>query len=158
MSRLFLLCIVCIFAIRSFGQENKTAARYEIDAKSVGVDSSDKDALPRSREFLRIDSTYYVRWMYEGMYKYNRSADYLCYKNAIAPLRKSLNLLAKDYAQVLRNIYSSIAYFSERVQRYQDTIVITSALNKCYDNIEMPDSVVTVLDEIESYHFQRDYF
>ena len=158
MSRLFMLCVVCFFAFRSFGQENKTAARYEIDAKRIGVDFSDKDALPRSREFLRIDSTYYVGWMYEGMYKYNRSADYLGYKNAIAPLRKSLDLLEKDYDPVLRNIYSSIAYFSQHVQRYQDMIVITNALNKCYDNIEMPDSVMAVLDETESYHFQRDYF
>ena len=136
----------------------KTAARYEIDAKRTGVDFSDKDALPRSREFLRIDSTYYVGWMYEGMYKYNRSADYLGYKNAIAPLRKALNLLEKDYDPVLRNMYSSILYFSQHVQRYQDMIVLTNALNKCYDNIEMPDSVMAVLDEMESYHFQRDYF
>ena len=158
MSRLFVLSIVCCFAFRCFAQEDKTSARYEIDAKRIGVDFSDKDALPRSREFLRIDSTYYVGWMYEGMYKYNRSADYLGYKNAIAPLRKSLDLLEKDYDPVLRNIYSSISYFSQHVQRYQDMIVITNALNKCYDNIEMPDSVMAVLDEIESYHFQRDYF
>src|SRR5919205_2879657 len=157
MNRLLVLCMVCCFAFRCFAQEDKTAARYEIDAKRIGVDFSDKDALPRSREFLRIDSTYYVGWMYEGMYKYNRSADYLGYKNAIAPLRKALNLLEKDYDPVLRNIYSSIPYFSQHVQRYQDMIVIANALNKCYDNIEMPDSVMAVLDEMDSYHFQRAY-
>jgi len=69
-----------------------SAARYEIDAKRIGVMPTDKDALPRSREFIRLDSTYYVGWMYEGIYKYDRSADYLGYKNAIPALRKSLEL------------------------------------------------------------------
>src|SRR5689334_16830730 len=76
----------------SFSSKSKTAARYEIDAKRVGVDPTSKDALPRSREFLRLDSTYYVGWMYEGMYKYDRSADYLGYKNAIIPLQKAFDL------------------------------------------------------------------
>jgi hypothetical protein len=57
--------------------KNKAQARYEIDSKRAGVDPSSKDALPRSREFIRLDSTYYVGWLYEGMYKFDRSADYL---------------------------------------------------------------------------------
>src|ERR1700744_3813663 len=59
--------------------------RYEIDAKRTGTDINSNDALPRSREFLRIDSTYYIGWMYEGMYKINHAADFLGYKNAIIP-------------------------------------------------------------------------
>src|SRR6476469_2240266 len=137
MNRLFVLCTVCCFTFHCLAQENKTAARYEIDAKRTGVDFFDKDALPRSREFLRIDSTYYVGWMYEGMYKYNRSADYLGYKNAVEPLRNALNLLEKDYDPVLRNMYSSISYFSQHTQRYEDMFVMTNALLQCYDNIEM---------------------
>ncbi len=53
------------------------AKRYEIDAKRLGVQPYDKDALPRSREFIRLDSTYYVGHYYEGIYKYERAADYL---------------------------------------------------------------------------------
>ena len=49
----------------------KCTVRYEIDAKRMGVDPSSEDALPRSREFKRIDSTYYVGWIFEGVYKYN---------------------------------------------------------------------------------------
>ena len=41
-----------------------SAARYEIDAKRIGVNFFDKDALPRSREFIRLDSTYYVGYYY----------------------------------------------------------------------------------------------
>lgn len=138
--------------------QDNSAARYEINAKRIGVNPTDKDALPRSREFLRLDSTYYVGWMYEGMYKFDRSADYLGYKNAIVPLQKAIVLLNKDYGSTLRNIYSSIAFFSENVTRYQDYFAIANALKECYDNIEMPDSVMALLDEIDDYHFQRDYF
>ena len=158
MNRFFALFVILFYCLGLHAQEEKTAARYEIDAKRIGVNLTDKDALPRSREFLRLDSTYYIGWMFEGMYKYNRSADYLGYRNAIIPLRKSLDLLEKDYNQTLRNLYSSISYFSQNVQRYQDLIVIANALKKCYDNIEMPDSVMALLDEIDHYHFQRDYF
>ncbi|MGN6615655.1 MAG: tetratricopeptide repeat protein [Ilyomonas sp.] len=151
-----LIILFCITNI-SFGQ-SKSAARYEIDAKRIGVNPVSKDALPRSREFLRLDSTYYVGWMYEGMYKYDRSADYLGYKNAIPSLRKAFDLLNKDYGATFRNMYSSIMYFSENVNRYQDLFMISNALKECYDNIEMPDSVMNLLDKIGSYHFRKDYF
>src|SRR6476620_3081343 len=58
------------------------ALRYEVDAKRSGTNMNSDDALPRSREFLRIDSTYYVGWMYEGAYKYNHAADFVGFKNA----------------------------------------------------------------------------
>ena len=48
----------------------KMGVRYaDIDAKRAsGI--SEEDMLPRSREFIRLDSTYYVGWMLEGEYKY----------------------------------------------------------------------------------------
>ena len=103
--------VVFCFSFLCGGAQDNSAARYEINAKRIGVNPTDKDALPRSREFLRLDSTYYVGWLYEGMYKFDRSADYLGYKNAIIPLHKALDLLDKDYGSTLRNIYSSIAFF-----------------------------------------------
>jgi len=81
------------------------AARYEIDAKRLGVNFSDKDALPRSREFIRLDSTYYVGWLYEGMFKYDRAADYLGYKNCIAPLRKAFFLFEKDIETISKQFF-----------------------------------------------------
>ncbi len=152
-----ILIFICSFCFTVFSQDN-AAARYEINAKRIGVNPTDKDALPRSREFLRLDNTYYVGWMYEGMYKYDRSADFLGYKNAIVPLHKSLVLLNKDFGSTLRNINSSIAFFSENIRLFQDYFVIVNALKECYDNIEMPDSVMALLDDVEQYRFQRDFF
>ncbi len=154
---LLIFLLLTSFTIQSHAQD-KAAARYEIDAKRVGVEPTSKDALPRSREFLRLDSTYYVGWMYEGMYKFDRSADYLGFKNAIPALTKAFDLLDKDYGSTLKNLYSSIMYFAQNINRYQDLFVISNALKQCYDNIEMPDSVMALLDKIDSYHFQKDYF
>jgi hypothetical protein len=138
--------------------QGKSAVRYEIDAKRIGVYPTDKDALPRSREFIRLDSTYYVGWLYEGLYKYERSADYLGYKYAIVPLYKALTLLEKDYGDNLRKIYTSMNYFTQYANRYDDFYRIASTLQLAYNSIEMPDSAMALLDKIESYNFQRDFF
>src|SRR5690606_12818659 len=79
----------------------KMSQRYEIDAKRSGVDPFSKDALPRSREFRRIDNTYYVGWFYEGAYKYDHAADYIGFKHAAEPLEQALKLLEKDYRKAL---------------------------------------------------------
>lgn len=153
---IFLICGWCI-NMPVFAQ-NKAAARYEIDAKRIGVSPVDKDALPRSREFIRLDSTYYVGWMYEGIYKYDRSADYLGYKFAAVPLRKAFDLLEKDYGSNLQNIYSSFMYYEQYRNRMSDLFQIAYALQNCYNSIEMPDSTMALLDRIERFHFQKDYF
>ncbi|WP_275229901.1 hypothetical protein, partial [Pseudomonas sp. 4B] len=136
-----LLIICLLFASTTYAQND--AARYEIDAKRIGVSPTDKDALPRSREFLRLDSTYYVGWMYEGLYKWDRSADYQGYKNAIPALRKSFLLLKKDYGRLFSNFFA-IENLSNRdnFTRYGDLQLVTRALRECYDNLEMPDSTM----------------
>jgi tetratricopeptide (TPR) repeat protein len=147
-----------VFTIQPLHAQKNAAARYEIDAKRIGVSPTDKDALPRSREFIRLDSTYYVGWQYEGIYKFERSSDYLGYKYAIPSLQKSLNLLEKDYGNGLKNIYSSFVYYSQYQNRLADFFEIVYSLEQCYNSLEMPDSVMSLLDKVESYHFQKDYF
>jgi hypothetical protein len=151
------LLLFAFIGTSAFAQKN-AAARYEIDAKRIGVSPEDKDALPRSREFIRLDSTYYVGWMYEGIYKYERSADYLGYKFAAVPLRKAFDLLEKDYGDNLRNIYSSFIYYNQYRDRISDLYSIAYALQNCYNSIEMPDSTMALLDRIEDFHFQKDHF
>ena len=153
-----LLSIHCsLFIVHySSAQQSKAAARYEIDAKRIGVDPASKDALPRSREFIRLDSTYYVGWMYEGMYKYDRSADYLGYKNAIVPLQKAFDLLEKDYQKTFRTLYNDVNNLIVNFNRYQDLYVIFTALKFCYDNVEMPGKSMQLIDRIQDYHFKND--
>src|SRR4029079_13249921 len=133
----FLFTLVT-FCKNSFSQN---AARYEIDAKRIGVNFYDKDALPRSREFIRLDSTYYVGWYYQGMYKYDRAADYPGYKNCIDPLKKSLLLFERHYGDNLHIILGP-GNFS---QAQADIMQLCNALYESYSNVEEPDSAMWLL-------------
>lgn len=145
----------------SFSQSKvtqKAAQRYEIDAKRVGVDPGSEDALPRSREFLRLDSSYYVGWYFEGQYKLNHAADYLGYKNAIIPLEKALYLLERDYAKALSTRTNDIqVYFP--IYNYQlDYTRIGYCLRECYANTEQPEKVVALMRRVIRWKLQRDLY
>ena len=127
--------------------------RYEIDAKRIGVNFYDKDALPRSREFIRLDSTYYVGWYYEGMYKYDRSADYLGYKNCIVPLKKALFLFEKNYEYNLKTVFTK----PKSLQAPTDLMQLCNALYDSYSNVEEPDSAMWLLDRIQSWNTGNDF-
>lgn len=152
------LCAMFVMLNWMMNAQKNEAARYEIDAKRIGVNPTDKDALPRSREFIRLDSTYYVGWMYEGLYKYERSSDYMGYKYAIAPLQKALYLIEKDYGTKLENIFTSFNYFNQYGNRFNDFYAIVYTLELCYNSIEMPDSTMALFNKMEAYNFQRDFF
>lgn len=152
---LFLISLLFYCHI-SFAQGNPVA-RYEIDAKRAGVDPLDKDALPRSREFIRLDSTYYVGYMFEGVYKSDKSSDFIGFKYAIPSLRKAFVLLQKDYGRNLKVIFNSPQEYMQSMNRYIDFLQISNTLRECYDNIEMPDSVMWVLNNVSSYNFPKDH-
>lgn len=126
------------------------AKRYEIDAKRIGVTTYDKDALPRSREFIRLDSTYYVGHYYEGMYKFERAADYLGYKNCIQPLKKALLLFEKDFRKDFANtdVYDV---------KQMDIRIICATLYDCYSNVEQADSAMWVLEKVQSWNLPYDF-
>ncbi|HWB24531.1 MAG TPA: hypothetical protein VG738_03580 [Chitinophagaceae bacterium] len=151
-----LLIITCSLSTGSAFAQGNAAARYEIDAKRIGVSPTSKDALPRSREFLRLDNTYYVGWMYEGLYKWDRSADYLGYKNAIPALRQAFVLIQKDFGSMFSHLFEPVNLTQPNFVRYGDLKQITIALRECYDNIEMPDSVMWVANSYDKFNFPID--
>ncbi|MCB0699957.1 MAG: hypothetical protein H6551_01850 [Chitinophagales bacterium] len=134
------------------------AKRYEIDAKRIGTSMYSDDALPRSREFKRIDSTYYVGWMYEGVYKYEHAADYIGFKHAAVPLERALRLMERDYKKELRTRTSDlIKYYPVYFYHFEYT-TIAFYLLMCYNNMEEPEKAFALLNKVKSYNFQRDYF
>jgi len=138
--------------------DHREAVRYEIDAKRIDLNPSSQEALPRSREFIRLDSTYYAVYMLEGLYKYNRSADFYGYKLAVTPLHKALKLFHADYGNIMSNLFSNSSFYQNNVRRLNDLFEIAEALESCYNILEMPDSTMKVLDLLASYHFQKDFF
>lgn len=132
--------------------------RYEIDAKRTGTDPNTDDALPRSREFIRTDSSYYVGWMYEGMYKVNHAADYLGYKNAIIPLRRALASLERDYARMLRTRTPDLMTYFPAYRFQLDYSLIAYNLMDCYNNVEQPQDAYNVIRRSQRWNFQREFY
>lgn len=134
------------------------AKRYEINAKRTGVSMFSEDALPRSREFKRIDSTYYVGWMFEGVYKYDHAADYLGFKNAAIPLERALNLMERDFKPELRTRTADLmTYYPVYFYHYEYT-TIAFFLTMCYNNMEEPEKTFALLQRVKKWNFQSDYF
>lgn len=161
---IFLFILICFFTegvlaqIIPVNHPRNQQKRYEIDAKRTGTDINSNDALPRSREFIRVDSTYYVGWMYEGIYKVNHAADYLGYKNAIIPLKKALYQLERDYARMLRTRSADLMTYYP-VYRFQvDYAVIAYNLMDCYNNIEQPQDAYNVIRKDLKWNFQNEGF
>lgn len=152
---LFFSCGFHSLSAQSLAAKN-ASKRYEIDAKRIGTDFFSQDALPRSREFIRIDSTYYVGWMYEGMYKANYAADYLGYKNAVAPLSKALDLLERDYAAQLRIRSGELMKYYPAYRFQNDYSIIAYELMDCLSNIEAPDKVYALLRRAQKWNFQNE--
>jgi predicted Zn-dependent protease len=162
--RLGYILSLCVFLLISTTthaqliQHRKNAVqRYEIDAKRTASDINSADALPRSREFKRIDSSYFVGWMYEGVYKHEHAADYLGYKNAAAPLEKALALLEKDYRKELSTRSPEVAVYIFAYRFQIDYSMIAYYLMDCYANIEEPQKVYDLMHRVLKWNFQRDY-
>ena len=151
------LCFFLLFTFYFLLCAAQTPARYEIDAKRTGVMPTDKDALPRSREFIRLDSTYYVGHMYEGMYKADKSTDFIGFRNAIPPLRKAFVLFNRDFGRNMKSMFASPENYMLSINRYIDFLQLTNSLKECYDNIEMADSVMWVLDQVDKYNFPKEH-
>lgn len=160
----FLLCFLLIdpalagAQIVPINHPRNQQKRYEIDAKRVGTDINSDDALPRSREFIRTDSSYYVGWMYEGIYKVNHAADYLGYKNAAVPLKKALYQLERDYARLLRTRSSDLMTYYPAYRFQIDYSVIAYNLMDCYQNTDQPQDAYDVIRRAIRWNFQNEGF
>ena len=137
---------------------NKVAERYfDIDQKRKTSDMFSEDALPRSREFKRIDSTYYVGWLFEGCYKYNHAADYLGYKNAIYPLERALQLCEHDYGKALSTRTDDIQVYYPIYKIQIDYTVIGNFLMNCYSNTDQPEKTFQLLRRVLKWNFQNQF-
>ncbi|HET8573663.1 MAG TPA: hypothetical protein VFL76_07315 [Edaphocola sp.] len=157
--RIFLFILMCFNPSFVDAQPvRKSVAREKIDAKRSVNDINSADAVYRAREFIRLDSTYYVGWMYEGVYKYNHAADFLGYKNAIAPLQKALSYLGRDYAKQLRTRSSNLMIYYPIYQFQVDYSMIAGLLMECYSNINQPEKAFQVVLQTKKWRFQRNYY
>ncbi len=134
------------------------AARYEIDAKRNGVSPTDKDALPRGREFVRLDSTYYVGWLYQGLYLFDRSADEGGYRRSLPYMYKAFTLFEKDFGTSMKALFNDPVYFMQNIPKLQDYMQLAQQLKTAYENLEINDSAMWVVTKVEEKNMRRDFF
>ncbi len=138
--------------------QNIASRRFEIDAKRADVSYTSKDALPRGREFKRIDSTYYVGWMLEGTYKFEHAADYLGFKSASDQLSKALQLLEKDFKKELKTRTNDVYKYLSIMKYHRDWDYIAYHLITCYSNIDEPSKTWAVLQKCRAMDLQDELY
>lgn len=143
------------FFTSSEARQTRQDTRYEIDAKRFGVPLRSENALPRGREFKRLDPTYYVGWMYEGMYRFERASDYLGFKLAAEQLQKSFDLILNDFERKLSTRTSDIGLFLETYELRNDYDELSNTLSECYSNMEEADKLWSVLNRAQKVNMQN---
>jgi Tfp pilus assembly protein PilF len=123
----------------------KNALRQEIDGKRLAEDLYSKEALYRGREFQRIDSTYYVGYLFEGIHKKESAADGLGYELSAQPLQKAKDLIEKDYNKILQTRPKDFATYFVVNQYQQDYDLICDNLQECYQYSGKNDKAVEVI-------------
>ena len=155
----FLLTGVFIFSTaEKVKSQSRESLRYEIDAKRGGMSYTSKDALPRGREFKRLDSTYYVGWMFEGTYKFEHAADFIGFRMAAEQLEKASRLMEKDFKAQLRTRTTDVMEYIKNMKYHRDWDYIAYNLMQCYSNMEMPDKVWEVLQRCKKNDLQDEFY
>jgi len=138
--------------------QSKDALRYEIDAKRVGISYTSRDALPRGREFRRIDSTYYVGWMLEGSYRYHHAADRNGYMNSAAILERAIRCMEMDFSKELKTRSQDIFTYLNVIKYHRDWDYTSFILLQCYFNSEQVYKAWELLQKCKRMNLQDEYF
>ncbi len=156
--RIFCLYVATLLCFHSMTKAQTFDTRRTIDQQRTMVDINSDSVLSTAREFIRMDSNYYVGYLIEGQYMYNHASDYQGFLYAIEPLIKAKNRLLKEFSEALNNQYLSLASFSENMQRYQDYMLLCNNLSECYNNTDQPDKNMRMIEQLDSFNFRKDYF
>ncbi len=152
-----LLALAFCFNAGALYAEPNATARYGIRAKRGNIKPGSEEGLAASREFIRSDSTYYVGWMFQGIYQSERAADFLGYKNAIVPLDKALGLIEKDYAKELRvKTGDPYAYFQVQ-QLHVDYSTIAYYLFQAYQNADLDEQSYALIRRVQKQDLQKNW-
>lgn len=151
--RIFLVVTLPLFIYNVFAD-----ARQDIDAKRAGVDYFDKKGLELSREFIRMDSNYYVGWMYLASAKYDKSQDRFGYTLTIEALEKAMKKFEKEYAAQLKVNSSDIMVFINAFPRQIDYTFMAYHLYMSYMGTEQIDKAYSLAKKVLGYKMMNTIY
>jgi hypothetical protein len=152
------MAVVALLLLASLAAEGQRTARAAIDSEREGLSYFDVKTLEKSRSFIRRDSTYYVGWLYNGAYLFFRANDKLGFTKAIVPLKKSLDLIEHDFDKQLRTRSNNYGVYSAVFNYQRDYGNIAYMLDRCYQNVEMPDKAIEVLRHVVDRNLQLEQY
>jgi hypothetical protein len=155
MRNLFITVLFLLVSCSVWSRNDEVRRKIDIDRRSLSW--SDETAYEKSREFKRLDSTYYIGSMYEGAYLYSRANDAIGFRNAIIPLKKAFQLIQADYDAELRTRTADVFKFFQVNAVQNDFCLIGYWLQHCYQNIERPQEAVEVIRAIVDRDIQMEY-
>lgn len=151
MQRLFVITLLLVASLSASGQGK---VRQQIDSEREGGSFFDDKTLTKARSFIRRDSTYYVGYLLEGAYLFFRANDELGFRKAITPLVKALKRIEKDFDRQLRTRSNSYTVYAGNYRYHFDYGLITYFLSRCYQNVEMQDKAMEVVQRVRDKNFQ----
>lgn len=141
----------------SLHAEPNALQRASIKAKRALVAPGTEESLAASRAYIRTDSTFYLGWMYLGIYQSERAADFSGYRNAIPALEKALSLLEKDYSKELK-IKTSDPYDYYAIQQYHvDYSTTAYNLFQAYENTGLEEKAYQLLRRVQAWNLQKNW-
>ena len=134
----------------------ETEERRLIDLDRRHIQFASQEALEKSREYIRKDSTYYMGYMYWGAYLFNRANDVRGFQLAAVMLHKAFNLIEKDYDEQLRTRSNDLVTYLSVNTVQNDYTYIANWLEGSYQNIERADSAYNVLMHVKERDLQYE--
>lgn len=154
MRKLIPVLTLLLLSCNLFAYDKDIRAEIDIDRRDLAFNS--QEAFEKSREYIRKDSTYYIGWMYQGAYLFNRANDKRGFEQAIAPLLKAFNLIERDYDVELRTRTNDLMGYIAVNMTQADYSYIVNWLSGAYQNIEKAQDAYMVLTSFKNHDLQYE--
>lgn len=152
MNRLIPVFLLLFCSARVFAQDPETRRLIDLDRRSIAFSS--QEAMEKSREYIRKDSTYYIGYMYMGGYLFNRANDEKGFRQAITWLQKAFDLIERDYDKELRTRTNDLVTYFAVGPVQNDYTYIGNWLEGAYQNVEEAQKAYEVLTHIKDRDLQ----
>lgn len=151
--RFFVLITLSLCIYNSFAD-----VRQDIDTQRAGVGYFDKKSLDLSRDFIKMDSNYYVGWMYLAAAKFDKSQDRFGYTLAIASFEKAMQKFEKDYKNQLRVNSSDLMAFIQAYPRQIDYTFMAYYLYTSYMGTEQMDKAYALCKKVLRFNMMNPFY
>lgn len=154
MKRLAIIFSLTVFCLVLGAQETEDRRWIDLDRRNIPFAS--QQALEKSREYIRKDSTYYIGYMYWGAYLFNRANDEQGFRLAAVMLQKAFNLIERDYDKQLRTRSNDLLTYLSVNMVQNDYCYIANWLEGSYQNIEEADKAFEVVTHVKDHDLQYE--